>query len=217
MISRCGSPPLALAATAASMMARACISVISGKVMPRRHPRNPSMGFCSCSSSTRASSVRSSLSLGERGLVSSRRVISTSRSSRLGRNSCSGGSSRRMVTGSDSMALKRPAKSARCMGRSFLSAARRSFSLSARIMARMCSMRSSAKNMCSVRQRPMPSAPKARAFLASRGMSALARTCRRRTGSTQLMNLTRSWSSGCASRVLSLPAMTRPVVPSSEI
>ena len=37
-------------------------------------------------------------------------------------------------------------------------------------------MRSSAKNMCSVRQRPMPSAPNARAALASRGMSALART-----------------------------------------
>jgi len=32
----------------------------------------------------------------------------------------------------------------------------------------------------------------------------------RRTGSTQLMNLTRSGSSGWASMVLSLPAMTRP-------
>ena len=122
-----------------------------------------------------------------------------------------------MVTGSDSMDLKRPAKSARCMGSSFLRAARRSFSLSARIMARMCSMRSSAKNMCSVRQRPMPSAPNRRACLASRGMSALARMRRRRTGSTQVMNLTRSGSSGWASRVLSWPAMTRPVVPSSEI
>ena len=83
MISTCGSPPLILTATAASRMARACISVISGNVMPRRQPRSPSMGFISCSSSTRASSVRSSFSLGERGLVSSRCWISTSRSSRL--------------------------------------------------------------------------------------------------------------------------------------
>ena len=40
----------------------------------------------------------------------------------------------------------------------------------------MAWMRSSSKNMCSVRQRPMPSAPKERAARASGGVSALART-----------------------------------------
>src|ERR1700734_1124962 len=59
-----------------------------------------------------------------------------SRSFRLGRNLCKGGSIVRMTTGSPSIDLNRPAKSARCMGKSFFSAALRSFSLSARIMAR---------------------------------------------------------------------------------
>ena len=40
-------------------------------------------------------------------------------------------------------------------------------------------MRSGSKNMCSVRQRPMPSAPNLRAVSASSGVSALARTFRR--------------------------------------
>jgi hypothetical protein len=43
----------------------------------------------------------------------------------LGRNSCSGGSSRRMVTGRPAMISKSSAKSPRCMGSSFASAARR--------------------------------------------------------------------------------------------
>ena len=50
-------------------------------------------------------------------------------------------------------------KSSRCIGRSFASAARRLFSSSARIISRTARMRSSSKNMCSVRHRPMPSAP----------------------------------------------------------
>ena len=185
--------------------------------MPRRQPRRPSMGLTSCNCSTRFSSVCSSFSLGDLGLVASSLAISTMRSSRRGRNSCSGGSRVRMVTGNPSMARKTPTKSARCMGSSFFSAARRSFSLLARIMARMCGRRSSAKNMCSVRHSPMPSAPNARACRASRGMSALARTPMRRKGSAQLMNLISSGSSGDAGTVLSWPLMTRPVVPSSEI
>ena len=40
----------------------------------------------------------------------------------------------------------------------------------------MARMRLSSKNMCSVRHRPMPSAPNSRAWRASRGVSALART-----------------------------------------
>src|SRR4030067_639819 len=44
----------------------------------------------------------------------------------------------------------------------------------------MARMRVSSKNICSVRQSPIPSAPKARAWRASAGGSALARTLMRR-------------------------------------
>ena len=44
------------------------------------------------------------------------------------------------------------------------------------IIARIFGWRSAAMNMCSVRQRPMPSAPNSRAFRASSGVSAFART-----------------------------------------
>src|SRR5271157_5975300 len=175
------------------------------------------MGFTSCNCSTRFSSVRSSFSLGDFGLVTSSLAMSTIRSSRRGRNSCSGGSMVRIVTGRPSMERKRPMKSLRCIGSSLRNAVRRSFSLLARIMVRMCGRRSSAKNMCSVRQSPMPSAPNARACNASRGMSALARTPMRRNGSAQPMNFCSSGSSGRAGTVLSLPLITRPVLPSSEI
>ena len=56
MISGTTFRPSLLSWHAASMMARACISVISGYVMPRRTPRWPSIGLNSCSCSTRASS-----------------------------------------------------------------------------------------------------------------------------------------------------------------
>jgi hypothetical protein len=46
----------------------------------------------------------------------------------------------------------------------------------ARIISRMASMRSPSKNMCSVRVRPMPTAPKATALRVCSGVSALVRT-----------------------------------------
>src|ERR1035441_10230373 len=145
-------------------------------------------------------------------------ATSTMRSSRLGRNSWSGGSSVRMTTGKPFMAVKRPAKSLRCMGRSFNRALRRLFSSRARIMACICSMRSSAKNMRSVRHSPMPSAPNLRAVLASRGISALARTPNLpRNSSAHSMKLLRTPEEGSASMVLALPAKISPVEPSSEI
>ena len=54
--------------------------------------------------------------------------------------------------------------------------ARRPSSVSARITATIASLRSAPKNMCSVRQRPIPSAPNSRARWASSGVSALVRT-----------------------------------------
>src|ERR1019366_8799934 len=53
--------------------------------------------------------------------------------------------------------------------------------------------------------------------MASRGMSALARTFIVRYGSAQSMNFCSSGSSGDGSNVFSFCPMTRPVVPSSEI
>ncbi len=76
-------------------------------------------------------------------------------------------------------------KSARCIGSSLASAARRDFSSSARIISRTARMRSSSKNMCSVRQSPMPSAPNFSATRASAGVSALVRTPSLRTSSAQ--------------------------------
>ena len=75
-------------------------------------------------------------------------------------------------------------------------------------MACMCGRRSSAKNMCSVRHRPMPSAPNFRATLASRGISALARTPNLpRNSSAQSMKVARTPEVGSASSVLALPSV----------
>ena len=101
---------------------------------------------------------------------------------RSGRNSCSGGSISRIVTGSPSIASRIPRKSSRCSGSSSASAA----SCRPRPRRRSGSPRAarrSPRNMCSVRHSPMPSAPNRRARAASSGVSALARTCSRRTPS----------------------------------
>mmetsp|Transcript_16736 Transcript_16736/g.52777 ORF Transcript_16736/g.52777 Transcript_16736/m.52777 type:complete len:215 (-) Transcript_16736:2569-3213(-) len=156
---------------AASVMARTCISAISGNAMARRQPRKPSMGLTSESFSMR-SSISSTLTPQVWESTSH-----TSSMSPSGRNSCSGGSSRRTVVGSPSMALKMPSKSLRWKGRICSRASLRGPGSTAMIMRRTAAMRSSSpKNMCSVRQRPMPSAPLRRAASASAGVSALAST-----------------------------------------
>ena len=98
---------------------------------PSRTPRRPSIGFCSCSRCTAASSrVRP---WRRRSPRSSASATSTDSSVRSGRNSCSGGSSSRIVTGSPSIASRISTKSSRCSGSSSSSAASRSSSSSARI------------------------------------------------------------------------------------
>ena len=64
-----------------------------------------------------------------------------------------------MVTGRPSIASKMPTKSCFWNGSSSARAALRPASSSARIIFRMATIRWSPKNMCSVRHRPMPSAP----------------------------------------------------------
>ena len=136
--------------------------------------------------------------------------------SKWGTNSCKGGSSRRTVTGWPCIALNSPSKSLRCIGSNLASATRRPASSSARIISRTALMRSPSKNMCSVRQRPIPSAPNIKACAASFGVSALARTF-----STEYL---RASSMSCpksplksAACVATCPRYTSPVEPLSEI
>mmetsp|Transcript_6723 Transcript_6723/g.17218 ORF Transcript_6723/g.17218 Transcript_6723/m.17218 type:complete len:430 (-) Transcript_6723:1213-2502(-) len=207
MMSGCTLTPSACTLHAASRMARTCMRPISGYVMARRHPRNPSMGFTSASFS-----MRSTTSLSE-APVSAARLATISSRSPSGRNSCSGGSSRRMVTGHPPMTRKMPSKSLRWKGSRSSSAFSRVLVSAAMIMRRTPRRRSPVpKNMCSVRTKPMPSAPLARAVTASSGVSALASTLSVRCASTQDMNCPRSplMAGGASSAA---PRITSPVVP----
>mmetsp|Transcript_1000 Transcript_1000/g.3684 ORF Transcript_1000/g.3684 Transcript_1000/m.3684 type:complete len:276 (+) Transcript_1000:454-1281(+) len=186
MISGTGSAPSRLASHAASMMARTCISAISGNVIAKRHPRKPNIGFTSASFSMH-SAMSSSLSP-----VSSLKTWQTSSTPPSGRNSCNGGSSRRTVTGKPLMALKMPVKSSRWYGNKSSNADLRVGVSLAKIMRRTARMRSPVpKNMCSVRTKPMPSAPLARDAAASAGVSAFAKTRMVRNLSTHDMKVSR--------------------------
>ncbi len=111
------------------------------------------------------------------------------------------------------MMVNSSTKSAFWNGAILARATRRPASSSARIISRTAAMRASSKNMCSVRDRPMPSAPKPRAVLASSGVSALARTFRRRMPSAQPI---RVWKSPVSSGSImaTAPSSTSPLPPS---
>ena len=135
----------------------------------------------------------------------------------MGRNSFSGGSSSRIVTGYPFISRYSSLKSSRCMGRSRASAASRSSFVPARIISCMMGMRSSAKNMCWVRHSPIPSAPKSRATRASRGVSALARTFSRRTASPHDRTIAEGGRSSWERISGTFPRITSPVAPFSVI
>ena len=80
----------------------------------------------------------------------------------------------------------------------------------------MTGRRSSPKNMCSVRQRPMPWAPNSRARRASSGVSAFARTPSRRASSAHAVTAAKS-SVICGGTSGTAPWITRPRLPSIEI
>ena len=105
-------------------------------------------------------------------------------------------------------------KSSRWNGSSLASAARRPASSGAMIICRTAPMRSGSKNMCSVRHRPMPSAPNLRAVSASSGVSALARTFMRRALSAHSISVAKS-PDMAGSIIATLPTNTSPVAPSS--
>ena len=113
---------------AASKIACACISVISGKEIPKRQPRWPNIGLNSCNTFTlsRRTSTATPMTC----------ASSTISSSCFGKNSCSGGSRVRIVTGKLPMISRIPLKSSFCIGRSLANARRRPVSSSARIISR---------------------------------------------------------------------------------
>jgi hypothetical protein len=104
-------------------------------------------------------------------------------------------------------------KSARCIGSNFDSAARRACSSSARIISRTVRIRVSSKNMCSVRQSPMPSPPNLIAVRASSGVSALTRTPSLRTESAHAISVPNS-PDNSGSIIGIRPARTCPSEPS---
>mmetsp|Transcript_21844 Transcript_21844/g.51919 ORF Transcript_21844/g.51919 Transcript_21844/m.51919 type:complete len:211 (+) Transcript_21844:870-1502(+) len=190
---------------AASKMARACISQISGYVMARRQPRWPSMGLASCSSLAR----RRTRSKGTPAAFATRPISA----SVCGMNSCKGGSSRRTVTGRPSIMRNNSTMSALCIAKSLSRAACRSVLSDAKIICRIATIRPPSKNMCSVRTKPMPSQPNSFAWRASAGVSALARTCMVRNSSAQDMTVPKAPES-CGGTVGTSPSITSPVTPS---
>ena len=166
-------------------------------------PRVPSIGFASWRSRTISAASRASVSRSSAGVLEPATSASNCSS---GRNSCSGGSSSRTVTGSPFISCRIATKSPRWsspelrrarawnsrargleLGRRRARPRRRPGPRRAasarrrRTCPRTSSPRSSPKNMCSVRQSPIPSAPSSRAFAASSAVSALARTPSRRS------------------------------------
>ena len=151
-----------------------------GTTRPSRTPRSPSIGFASCIRRTAVSRVASRPGSAPSASARATRAVSSASG---GRNSCSGGSSSRMVTGRPSIAARMPTKSARCSGSSAASAASSSSGPSARI-SRSTSSRRSPRNMCSVRHSPMPvGAEPPRPRGRPDGVSAFARTPSSRTAS----------------------------------
>ena len=205
-----GSKPSSAAWSAASMSARTCMAYSPGFITPRRTPRVPNMGLTSAHVLAADNScASSSLSPTVAALISS--------SSTRGKNSCSGGSSSRMVTGRPLIARKMATKSCFCTSRNSSSAAVSVAGVSAKIMRRTTGKRSGAKNMCSVRHRPMPSAPNSRAAVASAAVSALARTASLplRISSAHCKSVVNSFG-GLAAASGSSPSITSPVAPSSD-
>ena len=121
------------AIAAASKTARTCIRVTSGRAMPRRHPRAPSMGFASRSDSA-CSTMAAGVAPNAFPCLAAKAPTS---SPGAGRNSCNGGSSNRTVTGAPFAARKIFSKSSRWYASIASSASRRVTSSGARIMRRI--------------------------------------------------------------------------------
>ena len=125
-----------------------------------------------------------------------------------GRNSCSGGSSSRIVTGSPAMISNSSTKSWRCIGRILASAARRPSASSARIISRIapgCGHRRRTCARCGTGRCPRRRSGARCGHRA--GVSALARTLSRRRSSAQPISVAKSPDS-LGSTVGTAPSMT---------
>ena len=138
----------------------------AGRAAPRA---GRASGSDSCIRRTAASSFTS---CGSGSPARSATATLTASSVRSGRNSCSGGSISRIVVGRPSIASSSPVKSCRCSGSRASSACGALVVGRRRARARSIGRRRSPRNWCSVRHRPMPSAP-------GRGPARRPRRCRR--------------------------------------
>ena len=163
---------------AASRMARDCISNRPGIAMPEADAPQAEHRVLLVQPVARPEQQGESRSACS-PVASASMATLTDRSVRSGRNSCSGGSSRRTVTGSPSIASKSSTKSARWRGSSSLEDLLRSASVSARTSCSTSCPPLAEEHVLGA-ARPMPSAPNRRARAASSALSALARTCIRR-------------------------------------
>mmetsp|Transcript_32909 Transcript_32909/g.47643 ORF Transcript_32909/g.47643 Transcript_32909/m.47643 type:complete len:217 (-) Transcript_32909:1946-2596(-) len=152
IISICGeAEPSFTTSQAADIAAVTCILVISGYTTESRHPRKPIIGLTSSNSS-------------HRFLMTSSSPIISHVSSSLGKNSCRGGSSKRIVTGKPLIATKMAfISSFWYTERSFSNISRFSWVSANTIFLMVLILSISLKNICSVLQSPIPSAPSKRA------------------------------------------------------
>ena len=204
MIRGNGFPPASIRSAAACIIASTCIFVSSGRQIPKRQPRRPSIGFSSCNSSicwTKSSTFSNPSSLAD----------ATVTSDAFGKNSWSGGSSNRTVTGLPSIARMISVKSDRWNAWSLDNPSSR------RIHRRTTGKRSGAKNICSVRHRPIPCAPSSAALAASGPESAFAMTLQESlTASAHPNNVAKSLFCWDDSVLIGI-RITSPVDPFNEI
>ncbi len=177
MILAMASPPACLTATCALRMARVWILTKSGIIRPRRTPRRPSIGFCSCIDWTIASSSFCSGGRGVAGLgdlderllevgqeLVQRRVDEPDHHGQalhgledalevalLELLELAHGAFERVDGGP--LVVAHGLSPASALARARMAAPE------TRMAPRTISSRSPSRNMCSVRQRPMPSAP----------------------------------------------------------
>ena len=178
--------------------------------MPRRQPRWPSIGLDSCSAMRAlraivATSTPGGLAPASLDLLVGRAAGTRAAADRAGGSSPAGPPWSRRCRRS-------PRAASAAAWRAPLAAA---FASSARIISRTATMRSASKNMCSVRQRPMPSAPKL--ARGARRRPACRRWCarfRRADLVGPAHQRRRNRRTARAGRVGTAPRMTSPVAPS---
>ena len=120
-----------------------------------------------------------------------------------------------MTTLYGAIASYNPSKSFLWYGKIFSRASSLSSSVVAQIIFLKLNILSFSKNMCSVRQSPIPSAPNFRAWMASLGVSALVLTRKSLALSAHDINVSKSPLID-ASSISSFPAYTLPVEPSID-